>query len=160
MNEKNIGATIATIRLPRITCAVTVSLFAPRIHDITTDDAATGHMIAMSTPWAIISSALIIAGLCIAIASRSKSFKEAQSALQPIQFLVLVPLLLPMAGVETNFLISIIPMVGQGMLLNDLFGNGVTYLNVISMFISSIIFIVLIILIISKQYKSEKVLFF
>lgn len=108
----------------------------------------------------IISSALIIAGLCIAIASRSKSFKEAQSALQPIQFLVLVPLLLPMAGVETNFLISIIPMVGQGMLLNDLFGNGVTYLNVISMFISSIIFIVLIILIISKQYKSEKVLFF
>lgn len=108
----------------------------------------------------IISSALIISGLCIAIASRSKSFKEAQSSLQPIQFLVLVPLLLPMAKVETNLLISIIPMVGQGMLLNDLFGNTVTYLNVISMFISSIIFIFLIIWIISKQYKSEKVLFF
>lgn len=108
----------------------------------------------------IISSSLIIVGLCIALASRAKSFKEAQTVLNPIQFLVMVPLLLPMAGVETNIFISIIPMVGQGMLLNDLFGSTISYINVIVMFISSIIFIILIIWVISKQYKSEKVLFF
>ena len=108
----------------------------------------------------IISSAFIVAGLAIALASRAKTFKEAQTALNPIQFLIMVPLLLPIAGIETDLFISIIPMVGQGMLLNDLFGSSISFVNVLAMFISSIIFIFVIITIISKQYKSEKVLFF
>ena len=103
---------------------------------------------------------LIVSGLSIAIGSKAKSFKEAQSALQPIQFLGMIPLFLPMFEVENSLVISIIPLVGQGMLLNELFSMGVNYLYVISSFISSIIFIVLVIGIISKQYKSEKVLFF
>lgn len=108
----------------------------------------------------IISSSLIVAGLAIALASRAKTFKEAQSATNPLQFLVMAPILLEVAEVENNFVLSIIPVVGQGMLLNDLFSNSVTFLNVIAMFISSVIFIVILISIISKQYKSEKVLFF
>ena len=72
----------------------------------------------------------------------------------------MIPLFLPMFEVENSLIISIIPLVGQGMLLNELFSMGVNYLYVISSFISSIIFIVLVIAIISKQYKSEKVLFF
>lgn len=103
---------------------------------------------------------LIVSGLSIAIGSKAKSFKEAQSALQPIQFLGMIPLFLPMFEVENSLIISIIPLVGQGMLLNELFSMGVNYLYVISSFISSIIFIILVIAIISKQYKSEKVLFF
>jgi len=108
----------------------------------------------------IISSSLIVAGLAIALASRAKTFKEAQSATNPLQFLVMAPILLEVAEVENSFILSIIPIVGQGMLLNDLFGGGVTLLNVLAMFISSIIFIIILITIISKQYKSEKVLFF
>lgn len=108
----------------------------------------------------IISSAFIVSGIAIALASRTKTFKEAQTALNPIQFLVMVPLLLPIAGIETDLLISIIPMVGQGMLLNDLFSSSISFINVLAMFVSSIVFIFIIITIISKQYKSEKVLFF
>lgn len=108
----------------------------------------------------IISSALIVSGLAIAFASRAKSFKEAQTALQPLQFLIMVPLILVIAEVETSFLISIIPVVGQGMLLNDLFSGTVNAFNVMSMFISSVLFISIIISIISYQYKSEKILFF
>ena len=103
---------------------------------------------------------LIVAGLSIAIASKAKSFKEAQSALQPIQFLGMIPLFLPMFEVENSIIISMIPLVGQGMLLNELFSVGLNYINVICSFISSIIFIILVISIISKQYKSEKILFF
>jgi sodium transport system permease protein len=103
---------------------------------------------------------LIVSGLSIAIGSKAKSFKEAQSALQPIQFLGMIPLFLPMFEVENSLIISMIPLVGQGMLLNELFSMGVNYIYVIASFISSIIFIVLVISIISKQYKSEKVLFF
>lgn len=108
----------------------------------------------------IISSSLIVAGLAIALASRAKTFKEAQSATNPLQFLVMAPMLLEVAEVENNFVLSIIPVIGQGMLLNDLFSNSVAFLNVVAMFISSVIFIVILISIISKQYKSEKVLFF
>jgi len=108
----------------------------------------------------IFAVSLIVAGLSIAIASKSKSFKEAQSSLQPIQFLGMIPMFLPMFEVENTILISMIPLVGQGMVLNELFGSGINYLNVIASFISSIIFIILVISIISKQYKSEKVLFF
>lgn len=108
----------------------------------------------------IISSSLIVAGLAIALASRAKTFKEAQSATNPLQFLVMAPILLEVAEVENSFVLSIIPIVGQGMLLNDLFSGSVTLLNIFAMFISSIIFIVILITIISKQYKSEKVLFF
>lgn len=103
---------------------------------------------------------LIVSGLSIAIGSKAKSFKEAQSALQPIQFLGMIPLFLPMFEVDNTLIISIIPLVGQGMLLNELFSMGVNYLYVIASFVSSIIFIVLVIGIISRQYKSEKVLFF
>jgi sodium transport system permease protein len=103
---------------------------------------------------------LIVSGLSIAIGSKAKSFKEAQSALQPIQFLGMIPLFLPMFEVENTIIISMIPLVGQGMLLNELFSVGVNYINVICSFVSSIVFIILVISIISKQYKSEKVLFF
>ena len=103
---------------------------------------------------------LIVSGLSIAVGSKAKSFKEAQSALQPIQFLGMIPLFLPMFEVENSILISMIPLVGQGMLLNELFSVGVNYINVLCSFISSIVFIILVIGIISKQYKSEKVLFF
>lgn len=108
----------------------------------------------------ILGVSLIVSGLSIAIASKAKSFKEAQSSLQPIQFLGMIPMFLPMFEVENSILISMIPLVGQGMLLNELFSSSISFLNVFSSFISSIVFIVLVISIISKQYKSEKVLFF
>lgn len=108
----------------------------------------------------IISSSLIVAGLAIALASRAKTFKEAQSATNPLQFLVMAPIILEVAEVENSFVLSIIPVIGQSMLLNDLFSGSVNLLNVLAMFVSSIIFIVILITIISKQYKSEKVLFF
>lgn len=108
----------------------------------------------------IISSSLIFAGVSIAIASHSKTFKEAQSSLQLLIFISLVPMFLPMFKVKTNILLSIIPIIGQGMLLNDLFSSAISSINVIAMFTSSVIFIIALIWYISKQYKSEKVLFF
>lgn len=107
----------------------------------------------------IISSSLIVSGLAIAIAIRANSFKEAQSSLQPLSFLAMVPMLLSMFETETNIFISMIPLVGQGMLLNDLFGESISTTNILVMFVSSIIFIIIIIWLISRQFKSEKVLF-
>lgn len=107
----------------------------------------------------IAATALIVSGMAIAIASRAKTFKEAQSSLQPLSFLALITMFLPMLGIKTNALISLIPLVNQGMLLNDLFNAEINYLNIGIMFASSVIFIILIIYFIAKQYRNEKILF-
>ena len=107
----------------------------------------------------LIFASLISSGLCIAIASYCKSYKEAQEALTPVSFISMIPLLLPIAGIETNIFLSLIPIVNHGLLLNDLINSDVNILNIILMIISSIIFTIVIIFFISKQYKSERVLF-
>ena len=107
----------------------------------------------------LIFASLISSGLCIAIASYCKSYKEAQEALTPVSFISMIPLLLPVVGIETNVFLSFIPIVNHGLLLNDLINNDVNVLNMTLMIISSIIFTIIIISFISKQYKSERVLF-
>ena len=107
----------------------------------------------------LISFSLIISGLSIAIASFSKSYKEAQSALQPLSFVVLIPEFMTMFGITTNSTLSMIPVLGHSLLLNDIFCNNINYTNIILMFISSLLCIIILITYISKQYKSEKILF-
>ena len=107
----------------------------------------------------LISFSLIISGLSIAIASFSKSYKEAQSALQPLSFVVLIPEFMTMFGISTSSTLSIIPVLGHSLILNDIFCNNINYTHIILMLVSSIVYIVILIAYISKQYKSEKILF-
>ncbi len=107
----------------------------------------------------IISSSILLSGIMIALSSLSNNFKEAQSSLEPLQILTVIPMFLPMIGVETSKLISALPVIGQSMVLNDLFTNKMNISYIIIMFITSVIYIVLIIVIISRQYKSERILF-
>ena len=54
----------------------------------------------------IISYSLLISGLCISIASLSKSFKEAQSKLTPLTFISVFPGMITfLTNIKTNFLI-------------------------------------------------------
>ena len=108
----------------------------------------------------IISYSLLISGLCISIASLSKSFKEAQSKLTPLTFISVFPGMITfLTNIKTNFLISIIPFINYIQIYNDINKNNYNYLYIISMFISTILLISIVLYIIIKQYKSEKVLF-
>jgi len=103
---------------------------------------------------------LFISGLCIAIASMSKTFKEAQSALTPLTFISLFPGMIAfMIGIKTNTLLSIVPFLNFSLVLNDISVGIINYLEISLMFISTIIYIVIVIWLIVKQYKSEKILF-
>lgn len=58
----------------------------------------------------IIAYSFLISGLCIAIASRAKTFKEAQSALTPITFISFFPGMIAfMTGITSNLVLSIVP---------------------------------------------------
>lgn len=108
----------------------------------------------------IIAYSFFISGLCIAVASTTKTFKEAQSALTPLTFISFFPGMIAfMLGVSATPLLAVVPFLNFTLLFTDINGGNVTIVNLLLMAISTVIYIVLIFGYIIKQYKSEKVLF-
>ena len=108
----------------------------------------------------IIAYSFFISGLCIAIASTSKTFKEAQSALTPLTFISFFPGMIAfMMGITTTPILSIIPFINFTVIFTDINNGAIDLLNIALMTISTIIYISLVFAYIIKQYKSEKVLF-
>lgn len=108
----------------------------------------------------IIAYSLLISGLCIAVASKSKTFKEAQSALTPLTFISFFPGMIAfMINVESSTLLSLVPFLNFSLLFTDITNGTVDYINIFLMLLSTIVIIGIVLGIIIKQYKSEKVLF-
>ena len=108
----------------------------------------------------IIAYSFFISGLCIAIASTSKTFKEAQSALTPLTFISFFPGMIAfMMGITTTPILSIVPFLNFTLIFTDINNGTIDLLNIGLMAISTIIYISLVFVHIIKQYKSEKVLF-
>ena len=108
----------------------------------------------------IIAYSFFISGLCIAIASTSKTFKEAQSALTPLTFISFFPGMIAfMMGITTTPILSIVPFLNFTLIFTDINNGTINLLNIGLMAISTIIYISLVFTHIIKQYKSEKVLF-
>ena len=108
----------------------------------------------------IIAYSFFISGLCIAIASTSKTFKEAQSALTPLTFISFFPGMIAfMMGITTTPILSIVPFINFTLIFTDINNGTIDLLNIALMAISTIVYISLVFAHIIKQYKSEKVLF-
>ena len=108
----------------------------------------------------IIVYSFFISGLCISIASTSKTFKEAQSALTPLTFVSLFPGMIAfMISVGTTPLLSIVPFLNYSLIFTDINAGNVNWLNIALMIISSFVYIAIVLYYIIKQYKSEKILF-
>ena len=108
----------------------------------------------------IIAYSFFISGLCISIASTSKTFKEAQSALTPLTFISFFPGMIAfMVEVTGTPLISIIPFLNYTVIFTDINNGNIDILNIALMLISTIIYISIVLIYIIKQYTSEKVLF-
>ena len=108
----------------------------------------------------IIAYSFFISGLCIAIASTSKTFKEAQSALTPLTFISFFPGMIAfMMGITTTPILSIVPFINFTLIFTDINNGTIDLLNIALMVISTIVYIILVFAYIIKQYKSEKVLF-
>lgn len=108
----------------------------------------------------IFAYSFLISGLCIAIASKSKTFKEAQSSLTPLTFIAFFPGMIAfMLDVSSSTLLSLVPFLNFTLLFEDISAGNVNILNICLMLLSTIIIILVVLTIIIKQYKSEKVLF-
>ena len=108
----------------------------------------------------IVAYSLLISGLCIAIASKAKSFKEAQSALTPLTFITFFPGMIALImNIKLTPVLSLIPFLNYNLIFQDIINNEYDIVNILCMFISTIVVIGIVLKIIIKQYKSEKVLF-
>ncbi len=108
----------------------------------------------------IVAYSFLISGLCIAIASKAKTFKEGQSALTPLTFISFFPSMIAfMIDIKSSVVLSLIPFLNYTLLFEDITSGNVNWLNIIFMLISTFVIIYIILLIIIKQYKTEKVLF-
>ena len=108
----------------------------------------------------IIAYSFFISGLCIAIASTSKTFKEAQSALTPLTFISFFPGMIAfMMGITTTPILSIVPFLNFTLIFTDINNGTIDFANILLMAVSTIIYISVVFAYIIKQYKSEKVLF-
>ena len=108
----------------------------------------------------IIAYSFLISGLCVAIASKCKSFKEAQSALTPLTFVSFFPGMIAfMMNIKVTNVTSIIPFLNNSLIFGEIIDGNFNILHIVLMLISSIIFIGLVLKLIISQYKSEKVLF-
>lgn len=106
----------------------------------------------------LILTSCLSAGICIALTGKAKSFKEAQSSQSIISFLSMIPVFAGLLELS-NFIIYLIPITNCGMILNEIFLGDINYLNLLVVILSTIIYTVVILFYISKQYKSEKTLF-
>ncbi len=100
-----------------------------------------------------------ISGICITIASFTKTFKEAQSALTPISLITCVPMFLELLNININGALAFIPIINHTIVVNEILTGTININSIIITIISSIIYIILLMIFINKMYKSEKILF-
>ena len=107
----------------------------------------------------VVAASILISGLALALTAMCKTSKEAQSKSSVLSFVSLIPMFVSLAGLETSKYFYFIPVCNYVQTLLDLFNNNFQVMNIFIVFASSILYIIIIINIIIKQYKSEKVLF-
>ena len=104
-------------------------------------------------------ASVIISGICLGLASKAKTHKEAQQTLSSISMFSLVPMLLTLTGTKTTIMLAIIPIIGNQFVLNDIVYGSLDPVNLIAVVISNIVVATIIIRVVAKLYSSEKVLF-
>lgn len=108
----------------------------------------------------IVAYGILVSGLAIAIASKSKTFKEAQSSLTGLTFIAMFPgMIASMVSIKTTLSMAVIPFLNSALVFKDACANKLNVMHLVVMFASTIVFIAIVLKVIIKQYKSEKVLF-
>lgn len=107
----------------------------------------------------IVLISLLFSGLLLSVTIFSKNLKEAQNSLYPLELFVTFISMLPMFGIKASLKYSIIPFVNISLLFNNALSSNIDWLFVLMTFTSTIIYSILLILVISKIYNQEDVLF-
>ena len=104
-------------------------------------------------------ASIFIAGIAMFLTSFSKTYKEAQSKIGLINILGTIPMFVSILNVEINRAYYLIPICNYEQILQELLLSKTSIINLLTVFISTIIYTYIIIRLIIKLYNSEKILF-
>lgn len=104
-------------------------------------------------------ASFLIGGLAIAITSKAKSYKEAQASGQVLNYLCMVPIFMTYLDFKVSTTYYIIPILNYTTILMDLYTGSFEYINLLITIFSTIVFVAVVLWLLLKTFKSEKVLF-
>lgn len=100
---------------------------------------------------------IFFAGLMIPITVNAKSFKEAQSILTPVNFLIILPAMVGfIPGIELSFATAFIPVVNVVLASKELMADTLSPLLLILTFLTMVGFALLSVLISYRRFGTEK----
>jgi len=112
--------------------------------------------------WGIIICILasfLISGLATLITSSAKTYKEAQASGQILNYICIIPIFMSYLEFSVTSTYYFIPILNYTTILLDLYTGNFNYLNLLVTIGSTVVYVILILLIMIKRFKSEKVLF-
>ena len=107
----------------------------------------------------ILMASLFIGELSIMLTSFTKSYKEAQSVSSVLNILTVIPMMISVMGVTVHRWFYLVPIFNYTQGLMDIFAGKISILQILMIILSSLLYVVIILFSIIRQYQSEKVLF-
>lgn len=104
--------------------------------------------------------AMVISAISMCVCSLAKSFKDAQNYITPVMFCVLIPSYVSMIPtIKLDTFTSIIPVVNISLLIKSVLSFNADISLVAMVFISNFAFVILAVILLSKMFNSEEILF-
>lgn len=104
--------------------------------------------------------AMVVSAVSMCVCSLAKSFKDAQNYITPVMFLVLIPSYASMIpNLNLDRTTSIIPVVNISLLIKSVLSNNANLSLITLVFISNFAFVILSVILLSKLFNSEEILF-
>ena len=107
----------------------------------------------------VVLASFFIAGLRIAVTSFAKSYKEAQSMCSVLNMLTVIPMFISLVGAEIQKWYYLVPILNYTQVLMDIFSGNFDVISILMVVLSSVVYVVIVIAYILRQYRTEKVLF-
>lgn len=104
--------------------------------------------------------AMVISAVSMCVCSFAKSFKDAQNYITPVMFLVLIPSYVSMIpNMKLDSTTAIIPVVNISLLIKSVLSFNSNIGLIAMVFMSNFAFVILAVILLSKIFNSEEILF-
>jgi sodium transport system permease protein len=159
-------ASVATAILSLASLAITALVIMPKLAEGNPTGEQLTELISVS-PMGLLGMIVLLIPLTVlfssallAIALLAKSFKEAQSYLQPLMIIVIVPAVMAMIpGIELDRLLAIIPVVGTSLAGKELLAGNFQWGLLGIIFASTSVYALIALVFAVGQFNREEVLF-
>ena len=140
--------------------ALTVGSFgiAKNMFEIYEDFSISFGAIAWGVVICILAS-FLIGGMAIAITAKAKSYKEAQASGQILNYLCMIPIFMTYLDFKVSTTYYLVPILNYTTILMDLYTGNFEYINLLITILSTVVFVGVVLWLLLKTFKSEKVLF-